>query len=484
MATYNEIKRELAKRELARRNLSDFILYTYPGYEMGKFHKYLCDIIDKFIDDINDGKTPRLIVTAPPRSGKSEILSRRLPAYLLGKYPDFQIINTSYSADLASKMNLDVQKIIDDQLFKNVFPEIILPKRGSGLKRDSETFEVIGGKGGLRSAGVGGGITGMGAHLFLIDDPVKDAKEASSPTIQQNIVEWFNTTAYTRLMPKNGLIIIMTRWHLNDLVGYLLDQQNTADFKGKKFELINFPAIAEEDEYITLDGSHELFRKKGEALHPERYSLENVLETRALIGDYAFNALYQQHPVPSGGNIYRQEWFKFYNNMNTPMFDRLAVSWDMSFKGNETSDYVVGQVWGKKDSSYYLIDEIRFQGGFVKAKEAVLEVHKKYPKAIATLIEDKANGSAIIEVLKQDVSGIIPITPNESKMARAEAVSPLFEAGNVYIPSPNECSWSREYMTELTNFPFAKNDDRVDATSQMLNYWQTRSIAIWGRLNG
>ena len=263
---------------------------------MGVFHKYLCDILDKFIVDIEEGRTPRLIVTAPPRHGKSEILSRRLPAYLLGKYPDYQIINTSYSADLACKMNLDVQKIMEGKLFNNVFPNVRLPKKGSGYKRDSEIFELIGGTGGLRSAGVGGGITGMGAHLFLIDDPVKDAKEAASETIQKNIWDWFTTTAYTRLMPKNGMIIIMTRWNLNDLVGMILNQQVQPDYTAQKFELINFPAIATSDEYIN----GVLFRQKGDALHSERYSLEYLNDTRAIVGEYTFNALYQQNPVPDG----------------------------------------------------------------------------------------------------------------------------------------------------------------------------------------
>lgn len=478
MVTAEQIKIELAKRELARRSLSNFILYTYPEYEMGVFHKYLCDIIDKFIEDILAGKTPRLIVTAPPRHGKSEILSRRLPAYILGKYPDLSIINTSYSADLASRMNLDVQKIMEDRLYTNIFPNIKLPKKGSGMKRDSEMFEIIGGKGGLRSAGVGGGITGMGAHLFLIDDPVKDAKEASSETIQKNIVEWFNTTAYTRLMPKNGLIIIMTRWHLNDLVGHLLEQQNKAGYDGQRFELINFPAIAKEDEYIN----GVLFRKKGQALHPERYSLEQLNFTRKQVGEYTWNALYQQSPVPSGGGIFKQDWFRYYKNEETPLFDKMVISWDMTFKDTAQSDFVVGQVWGRSKANFYLLEEIRFQGGFVDTKDAVVSLHKKYPQITTTLIEDKANGSAIIDSLKEVVYGIIPVTPGESKIARAESVSDLFRAGNVYIPYPYECQWINEYIDELTKFPFAKNDDRVDATTQALNYITVGHNAVWSKM--
>lgn len=478
MVTKQEAEKELARRTLASRSLADFILYTYPNYQMGLFHKYLCDLLDKFIADIEAGKTPRLIVTAPPRHGKSEILSRRLPAYLLGKYPDYQIINASYSADLASRMNLDVQKIIDDRLYKNVFPNVVLPKKGSGLKRDSETFEIIGGKGGLRSAGVGGGITGMGAHLLLIDDPVKDAKEASSELIQKNIWEWFTTTAYTRLMPKNGVIIIMTRWHLNDLAGMIISNQSQPDYEAQKFELINFPAIAKCDEMI--DGV--LFRKKGEALHPERYSVDYLNNTRVMVGEYTWNALYQQHPVPGGGNIFKDEWFKFYNNMETPVFDDMLVSWDMSFKGGEDNDFVVGQVWGKKGVDFYLVDEVRFQGGFTKASDAVVSLHKKYPKVLTTLIEDKANGSAIIDYLNTKIYGLIPITPGESKQARAEAVSPLVRAGNVYIPSITECQWVPSYMKELTDFPYAAHDDRVDATSQALSYWVGIGDSTWERM--
>lgn len=478
MIDKNTILKELAMRELASRSLADFILYTYPEYKMGVFHKYLCDILDKFIVDIEEGRTPRLIVTAPPRHGKSEILSRRLPAYLLGKYPDYQIINTSYSADLACKMNLDVQKIMEGKLFNNVFPNVRLPKKGSGYKRDSEIFELIGGTGGLRSAGVGGGITGMGAHLFLIDDPVKDAKEAASETIQKNIWDWFTTTAYTRLMPKNGMIIIMTRWNLNDLVGMILNQQVQPDYTAQKFELINFPAIATSDEYIN----GVLFRQKGDALHSERYSLEYLNDTRARVGEYTWNALYQQNPVPDGGNIFKEEWFKFYKNEDTPQFDDMCISWDMSFKGNEDNDFVVGQVWGKRGANFYLVEEVRFQGGFTSTVDAVVSLHKKYPKVLSTLVEDKANGSAIIDYLKNEVYGLIPITPGESKQARAQAISPLFRSGNIYIPESYECQWVPSYMKELEQFPYAANDDRVDATSQALTYWLNIEDTSWARM--
>lgn len=459
-----------ARRELLRRSaqtrLSDFILYTYHQYLMGWFHLEICEQLDAFLQDVIDGKSPRLIITAPPRSGKSEIVSRRFPAYALGRHPDLEVIAVSYTADLASSMNRDVQLVLDSEEYHEVFPDTCLqgssfcPSTGHNYTRTTDYFEIVNHRGKYRSAGIGGGITGMGAHILIIDDPVKDRETANSLTYRERAWNWYTSTAYTRLAPGGGVIVMCTRWHCDDIAGRLLDR--AVRDGGDKFEVINYPAIAEHDE------PH---RKIGEALHPARFPLEALARIRKSIGERDFNALYQQHPVPDGGGLFKESWIKYYKESELPVrFDKTVVSWDMTFKDSKASDFVVGQVWGRAGGNYYLLDQIRGQMDFVHTVDAFLTLSRRHPKVLRKLIEDKANGPAIISMLKNKVSGIVPITPKESKEARASAISTLWEAGNVYIPSPREHSWvEREFVPELLSFPSGVHDDQVDAMTQALN---------------
>lgn len=459
------------KRRASRQSLSAFITFTKRDYLLGWVHKEICDKLDKFLEDVQNKKSPRLIICMPPRSGKSEIVSRRFPAYAFGRNPELQIIATSYSSDLSQRFNRDVQRIIDDEAYFEVFPETTLAgkkanaeTRGSYI-RTSDLFEIVGHTGVYRSAGVGGGITGQGADILLIDDPVKDRAEANSATIRNSIWDWYTSTAYTRLSPGGGVIVMATRWNLDDLIGRLIENMNTG--AGDTFTVINYPAIAENDE------PH---RNKGEALHPERYDLSQLEKIRKTIGSRDWAALYQQHPIPDGGSIFKAEWIKYWTDTSVPaQFDQQLISWDMTFKDSKNSDYVVGQVWGKKGADFYLLDQVRGQWDFVKTREMFLLLARKWPRATRKLVEDKANGSAIISELQKTVSGIIPITPKESKEARASAVTPFFEAGNVYIPDPDRTPWVSAFEAELFNFPAGAHDDQVDSMTQSLAYFRNKA---------
>lgn len=473
MPTKTEARAELARRarrELQRRRaqscLADFVLYTYDGYQMGWFHREVCDVLDKFLQDVIDGKSPRLILAAPPRSGKSEICSRRFPAYVLGRYPDLELIACSYSAELTERMNRDVQRIIDDEPFHDIFPGTYLqgsafcPKGSKVAARTSDYFEVVGHKGRYRSTGVGGSITGMGAQILIIDDPVKDRAEADSKAVQSKTWDWFTSTAYTRLAPGGGVIVMQTRWSQLDLAGRLIDLSNSGE--GEHYEVVNYPAIAEHDE------PH---RKAGEPLHPERFDLEALSRIRQNVGERDWAALYQQRPVPDGGGMFKEAWLRYYQPGDLPpRYDKVVISWDMTFKESDTSDYVVGQVWGRKGANFYLLDQVRGRMDFVKTLDAFVALARKHPTVIRKLVEDKANGPAIISALRGKVSGIVPVVPKESKEARASAVSTFWEAGNVYLPDPSANPWVRlEFVPELTSFPAGAHDDQVDAMSQALN---------------
>lgn len=472
----NRIKHEIQRRA-SENSLSDFILFTTHNYQMGWVHQEICDTLDKFIHDVEAKRSPRLIICMPPRSGKSQIASRAFPAYALGRDPDLKIIATSYSADLSSRFNRDVQRIIDDDRYREVFSDTCLNSRNVKLDargsyiRTSDLFEIVGHEGSYRSAGVGGGLTGMGADILIIDDPLKDRAEANSATIRQKVWDWYTSTAYTRLSPGGGVIVMATRWHTDDLIGRLIRNMNAGD--GDKFKVITYSAIAEHDE------AH---RKAGEALHPERYDLAQLEAIRQAIGAMDWSALYQQHPVPAGGAVFKLDNFKRWNSTNLPPnFDQIVGSWDMTFKDSSASDFVVGQIWGKRGVDCYLLDQVRGRWDFTKTLEMFGVLNQKWGRVFRWLIEDKANGSAIISVLKKQIHGITPITPKESKQERAYAVTPLIEAGNVYIPE--SATWMSDFEDEVLNFPAGAHDDQIDSMTQALNYFRESHKAVINETN-
>ena len=461
-----------AEATLARRNLLAFVKVTMPTYKAGWVHREICARLMHFLADVLDGRSPRLVITMPPRHGKSELVSRRFPAWAFGINPDLSIIAASYSDDLSKRMNKDVQRIMDTPEYSMLFPNSTLSKRrnAGGIDnmpvRTMDLFEIPGHSGSYRSAGVGGGITGMGADILSIDDPFKDRASADSPTLRQRVWDWYASTAYTRLSPGGGVLVTVTRWHEDDLVGRLLaaQGQDGAD----RWTVVNYPAIAETDE---------LHRDKGEALHPDRYPLPALKRIRANIGEYEWSALYQQHPTPMGGGVFKREWFRFYEPATLPVrFDRIFQSWDFTFKASAHSDNVCGQLWGKKGPDFYLLDCVCDKMTFVESLKAMLLMTERHPEAVAKYVEAKANGEAIMDMVRQKVPGVIPVTPTESKVARAHAVTPLFQAGNVYVPK--EAPWVYDYLDELTKFPNAAHDDRVDATTQGLSQNMTE-FSLW-----
>lgn len=465
--TIDEVKAEIIRRaenELkireARNNLLSFISVTYKDYKIGWVHQEICETLDNFLKDLIEGKRPRLIITMPPRSGKSEIVSRRFPAYFLGKYPDLSIISVSYSASLAEDFSRDVQRIIDSDDYKKIFPDTKLSdKKDKNYKRTSDFFEIVDHKGVYCSAGVGGSITGKGCDILIIDDPIKNRQEANSETVRKKIYDWYSSTAYTRLSPIGGVIMMCTRWHLDDLIGKVLSDKNQ-----KPFHVISYPAIAEHDE------PH---RKQGEALHPERFSLEILNEIKSTLSTADWLSLYQQKPVPEGGAIFETSKIRYYDESSEPKrFDQIIGSWDMTFKENKSSDFVVGQLWGRKGADFYLLDMVRDRMDFVKTLKVFINFANKHKNCNCWLVEDKANGTAIISTLKKHISGIIPITPKESKQERAYAITPYLEAGNIFFPKNQK--FTKDLEEEMLQFPAGAHDDTVDSMTQALNYFRMK----------
>lgn len=447
------------RQELSRRNLSDFTNYTKPDFIEGWFNRIIAKELQQFYFDVMAGKQPRLIIQAPPRSGKSELFSRRFPAWAFGQNPNLQIIAASYSTDLASRMNRDVQRIIDSEEYQGVFPETTLNGKniatvsGQSL-RNSEIFEIVGHAGAYRSAGVGAGITGMGADIGIIDDPVKDAKEANSQTIRDAVWDWYTTTFYTRLSPKSGILLGMTRWHEDDLAGRLLREMGN---DGDQWRIVSFPAIAEEDEE---------YRNEGEALHPERYDLERLTKIKKAVGSQAWNALYQQRPSSKGGDIIKGAWFKRYSVL--PRMKRIIITADTAQKTKQHNDYSVLFVAGVgHDGGVYVLDLIRGKWEAPELEQKVSDVWNKYRSMPVhkVYIEDKSSGTSLIQnIQRKQRIPIEGVQVDTDKYTRVLGVQGYIESGYIYLP--NDAEWIEDFIKECEAFTATdshKHDDQVDA---------------------
>lgn len=468
MVTKVEAARELLKRRKARKSIAAYIGYTNPKFHTSNFSEQLCAALDKFVDDVRDGKRPILVLSAPPQHGKSEVVSRKLPAYLMGRYPEFRIGGASYADSLASAMAQDVRRNLASDEHKRLFP-VSTEKRQYAVNRMGE-FTTPGGTGSYIGVGVGSGLTGRPLDIAIVDDATKNAEEALSPTVKEGVWNWYQSVLKTRLSENSGVIIMATRWAEDDLSGRVIAQHRG----DSRLTVLNFPAINEPD-YVGFNP--ELPRG---ALVPQLHPIEQLHEFKAELSDYFFSAMYQGSPKNLGGNVFQENGIRYYMPKDLPKkFDKMIMSVDAAFKDTDASDFVVAQVWGKSGAKSYLLDQTRARMSFTKTCIEVQQLKIKWPDIREVLIEDKANGPAIIDALKDTLPGIIPVEPDGSKLARAHAVTAFWEAGNVYLPHPDAATFPvKELISELTMFPAAANDDQVDALTQALR----RLYPLHGRI--
>ncbi len=447
------------------RNMLNFVEWMGRGwYNTNWHHRLICETLDRWAR--REEGYRRVMLFMPAQTGKSQLVSRFLPAYTLGHHPDDHFIAASYSAALASEFNRDLQLIFESPEYRAAFPAIQLPTpRDRGYTRTTEQIDLVGKRGGYRSTGVGGSITGHGAHYFVIDDPIKNAEEAYSQAYRDSLWQWFVTTAFTRQTSSDTAILItVTRWHEDDICGRLL---KLAEQGGEQWRVIRFPAIADDN---LSEGDP---RKPGDALWPERYPLEMLTAARKQVGEQSFQAMYQQTPTSAEGSEIKRHWWQWYDLTEEMLakpkdhFEHICSTWDCAFKDEATSDYVVGQVWGVKGAKRYLLDQVRDRMDFPATIAAMLAMRDKW-KPNSMLVEDKANGSAVISTLQKNVSGIIAIEPKGGKIVRARAVAPQIESGQVFLP--NGKHFSELLVDESAAFPLGTNDDQVDAMSQALTY--------------
>lgn len=458
---------QLLEQEDAASYLISFTLKTWKNYKVNWHHEVLARKLEEFAYQ----KNKRLMVFMGPRHGKSELVSRRFPAWRLGLDPDREIVLSSYSAELANGFNQEAQSIMASSEYLDIFPDTRIPEsgdfemkiRGQRYTRNSKKCQIIGHRGSLYSVGVDGSFTGMGADDLIIDDPHKDIKEAYSKTARDRVWNWWRGTASTRLEKDANVLLCQTRWHKDDLAGRLLAEMREEEADVYPWDVIQFPSI------LTSDPFPGDPRAEGEALWPWKFDLDNLRKKKRTLGSTYWAAIHQQNPVIDGGNIIKEHWFRTYDVL--PKVGEWGMSWDLSFGSKKKkASYVVGQVWLKSGPNYFIVDQVRDKLEFTEGCNAIERLIEKYPQCRIVLIEKKANGAATLNTLQSRYSRLKPVDPGgDDKEQRLLACASLFECGNVWLP--RQASWKKDYVEELTTFPASVNDDQVDTTTQMLNYW-------------
>lgn len=452
---YEETLRELAFRELARRNYIDYLRYVNKGsWKETRFAEFVANTIQEFTETDTGNAYDILILESPPQHGKSMTVTESFPSWWLGKHPEGRVVEISYNEDTATRFlrrNKEKMKRQGKVLFNMAV---------GGADR-SDTFELASG-GSMISRGVTAGVTGNPCNLMIIDDPIKNREEADSESSRNKLwAEWLNSFK-SRLYAGAKVIVIMTPWHEDDLRARMMKSE-------KNVRRVRLPVEAEDDpEYPDPLG-----RSPGEPLCPELGKDEKWLQQfkESYLNDdtggaRAWSALYMCNPVVEGGNMVQRSWWKFYDTDEVTSFGTECISVDATFKDSATSDYVAIQVWGKVNGGYYLRHRVKKHLDFPATVAEIKRVRSMFPNATRIYIEDKANGSAIIQVLSRQISGVVPVNPLGGKVARVNAVSPFIEVGHVYLPK--NAPWIEEYLKEWSEFPAGKHDDEVDATSQAL----------------
>jgi predicted phage terminase large subunit-like protein len=457
---------ELAKRTLGRRRLIEFVKQFHPRYQAGWVHHDICKRLEKFAADVEAGLSPRLMLLMPPRHGKSQLASKLYPAWHLGHYPHHEFIGCSYNISLALDFSREIRDVIESKQYDTLFPgtKINTEFRSAEAWRLKSSTGV--GAGGYNAAGVGGGITGKGAHVLVIDDPVKNAEEAESPDIRQKIWDWYRSTAYTRLAPGGGVLIIQTWWHDDDLAGRV-QKEMVEDPDADQFEIVKYPAIAEEDEE---------FRAKGDPLHEARYNLNALLRIKRTLGDRYWSALYQQAPVSEEGAYFTKDMFIYRNETPNEADMDIYQAWDfaISDKQQKANNWTVGITIGLDcHDMAHVLEVVRLKtNDSAEIADAMLTMYANYKRVTCFGGEDGQIWRAMKSVLKRrmvdrqiyiPLEEKNPLKPITDKMVRARPLQARMQ--NKKVTFPRGKAWVDDLMKEFLRFPAGVQDDQIDAAA-------------------
>jgi predicted phage terminase large subunit-like protein len=503
----NEAKREKLRRK-AQNDLIAFTQYTYPKYKPALLHR----AIAKALKAVLDGKLDRLMILTGPRHGKSELCSKRFPAFALGHKPDLQFISTSANMDLARQFGGNVRDIIDSPEYAEVFPHTRLQPGQESRERWGTTQNGI-----FQAFGTGGRPIGYGGDLILVDDPFGSMEDAESETVRRKVHDWFSTTLYHRLQPGGAMVLINHRMHEEDLSGHLLEQQKHG---GDEWFVLSLPTE------LNKEAAKLMGRKEGEALWPVAFPLEALHRIKNNIGTRAYSSLYLQDPAAAEVGIFKRDWFNLWpNEEELPVFDFVIQSYDTAYTDKTSNDPTAMSAWGvftvpkwlkrdypnAPDKGLMLIDCWEDHIGFPDLKK---RMHKEWQNvtygatwqaeddegpmihdmnnpmfgpgskvqqgksADIVLIEDKGSGQAVRQMLQRAGVPVVPYSPGkQGKAARGHAASPLAEAGAVWVPESKKvgdvASWAAPLIAQLCTFTregSIKHDDLFDSATQAMNY--------------
>lgn len=458
----------------AERSLRSFIEQAWPILEPSTpfLPNWHIDFLVEHLEAVTRGQDTRLLINIPPRSGKSILVTVLWPVWEWIRDPSMRAIFASYAEPLAIKHSLDRRSVLQSPWYQRHWGHRVQLATDQNEKREFRNTRG----GHMTVTSTGGSILGKGGSRIVVDDPHQPDE---SDTQREAVLRFFTQTLSTRLDNKNtgAMVAVMQRLHERDLSALCQDLG---------FTHVCIPAEAEAPTRYVFPLSGRVFdRPVGDILWPAREDADVLDEQRQLLGSAAYAGQYQQRPAPADGAIFQREWFKYYDEL-PPGLTGYAQSWDMAFK--EGNDYVVGLVAARRGADIYLIDRAKGQWSFTESCKQVTRLNQRYPQARTILIEDAANGPAIIDHLKRMISGIIAVTPDGGKMARAHAAQPIVEAGNVYLPNPApngrrrpDRDWVEDFLHQLIIFPHGAHDDDVDAFTQLVVRWQQRRVSpgVW-----
>lgn len=447
---------ELKSRKLCQERFIKFVDEVWPSFISGRHHEKMAAAFER----VASGELKRLIINMPPRHTKSEFASYLLPAWFLGKYPAKKVIQTSHTAELAVGFGRKVRNLVDQEVYKRIFP-------GVGLQADSKaagrwnTNQM----GDYFAIGVGGAVTGKGADLLIIDDPHSEQEAALAeinPDIYDKTYEWYTSGPRQRLQPGGAIVIVMTRWSKRDLTGQVL--KAAAQRGGEDWEVIEFPALFE----------------TGKPLWPEFWSLEELTALKEELPNSKWMAQYQQNPTSETSAIVKREWWQIWEKERPPSCEFVLMSWDTAFEKSQRADYSALTTWGvfyKEDdtglpqANIILLNAFRERMEFPRLKQVAVEQFKDW-QPDSVIIEKKASGAPLIYEMRAmgiPVQEFTPVKGND-KITRLNAVSDLFASGRVWAPATH---WAEEVINEVAEFPAGEHDDYVDSVTLALRRFRT-----------
>lgn len=491
--------------ELCRRRLSRFIREAWPIVEPATpfVDGWHLDVVAEHLEAVGAGELPRLLINVPPRTMKSLTVGVFWSAWEWLTKPHLRWLYASYAQDLSQRDSLKCRRVIkseggsqDGTLFQRVGYQGVLrlldpePWTLAGDQDAKTKYETS--RTGMRLAtSVGGVATGEGGDRVVVDDPL-NAKQARSETERKAANTWWDETMTTRFNNASAAaVIVMQRLHEDDLTGHLLEQGGwhhlclPAEYVPK--HQFTYPETVKLPSGRELNGDPRT--EAGELLEPIRLSADRLAELKRSLGSYGYAGQMQQQPSPLEGGMFKRNWWEFWRVETLPhVWQRMIATWDMTFKDTESAaaSYVVGQVWGIDGADRYLLAQVRAKLGFTDTQKAVRALADYLPQATAKLVEEKANGAAVIDSMKSKVPGLVAIHPEGGKEARAAAVEPLVEAGNIYLPDAEHipvphgytATTVTDFIEECAVFPNGTHDDQVDAMSQALNWLENRSGGV------